>query len=59
MRSTMLHERFNDFTIINIKKDLAKQINNQDPVDIFLKKNQYIVLIKYVLLDLFLNQVYK
>lgn len=44
MRSTMVENRFNDLSIINIEKDLAKQINNTDIVNAFSNKNRYIVL---------------
>jgi len=44
MRSTMVENRFNDLSIINIEKDLAKQINNTDIVNAFSNKNRCIVL---------------
>jgi len=44
MRSTMVENRFNDLSIINIEKDLAKQINNTDLVNAFSNKIRYIVL---------------
>jgi len=40
----MVENRFNDLSIINIEKDLAKQINNTDIVNAFSNKNRYIVL---------------
>uniref|UniRef100_A0A2H8TJR3 Zinc finger MYM-type protein 1 n=1 Tax=Melanaphis sacchari TaxID=742174 RepID=A0A2H8TJR3_9HEMI len=44
MRSTMVENRFNDLSILNIEKDLAKKINNNDIVNAFSNKNRYIVL---------------
>jgi hypothetical protein len=43
MRSTMVENKSNDLSIINIEKDLAKNINNNDIVDAFSNKNRYIV----------------
>ncbi|XP_025197074.1 uncharacterized protein LOC112595901 [Melanaphis sacchari] len=44
MRSTMVENRFNDLSILNIEKDLAKKISNNDIVNAFSNKNRYIVL---------------
>jgi len=44
MRSTMVENRFNDLSILNIEKDLAKKINNYDIVNDFSNKNRYILL---------------
>lgn len=44
MQSTMVEYRFNDIFIINIAKDLAKKIYNNDKVDDFSNKNRYIIL---------------
>jgi len=40
----MVENRFNDLSIINIEKDLAKKIKNNDIVNAFSNKNRYIVL---------------
>jgi len=44
MRSTMVENRFNDLSIINIEKYLAKKININDMVNAFSNKNRYNVL---------------
>lgn len=44
MRSTMVENRFNDLSILNIEKDLTKKINNYDIVNDFSNKNRYILL---------------
>lgn len=44
MRSTMVHGRFNGLSIINIEKEIAENIKNQDIVEECSSKNRYIIL---------------
>jgi len=44
LRTSMLQDRFTDLSLLYIEKDLTKNINSNDILNIFADKNRYLVL---------------
>jgi len=44
LRTSMLQDRFSDLSILYIEKDMSKNINSNDILNIFADKNRYLLL---------------